>query len=101
MSDNLLPVLLSRIANRDSHQAEVAAGIIDADEELIAVMVHCVFAILLARHDHLPLASRLPGREITPFRGSVAARSQEKVRLATGALQRDVKALVLLFVDQV
>src|SRR5581483_4268117 len=82
-------------------QAEVPPLVVDANQELLAVMLHLVLAALHPWRNRLPLARWRACIQIAPLRCGVAADLQQQVLAASRALHAYVEALVFLLVDQV
>jgi hypothetical protein len=97
---NLCPVLVRRIAYRGRDEAEVAALVVDADIQLVAVVVDVVLALGHTRRDQLPFAGRVVGREDADLARRQAAGLPDDELSAPCAADVDAEALVLLLVQE-
>ena len=67
MRDQLFPVFASGSLYWCSHQPEISSRIVDANEELFAVMIDLVFLVLHPWRNQIPFALRLIGTQVAPF----------------------------------
>ena len=98
MRNQFPPVFAAGAGDGRRHEAEVAALVVGADEELIAVLLDFVLLVLHARRDDFPFAGRLIGGQETRVAGGVAAAVDDEILMAARALNANVKALVGIFV---
>ena len=99
MRDQLFPVLASGSLYWCSHQPEISSRIVDANEELFAVMIDLIFLVLDAWRNQVPFALRLTGTQVAPFRSCVASAFDQQILAAARQLNTNVEALVRIFID--
>src|SRR5690349_6679616 len=95
-----MPVRAAGIRYGRGDEAEVAPGIVHANVERISIVVRVVFDARFARFENLPVGIGLLRRNVTRFRGGVAAREQEDVGVAERLVSLNLEFLIGLFVDE-
>ena len=73
MRNDFQPIFAGRVGDRRFDQTEIAAGVVDAKVEKIAIVIGVVFDVLFARLDDFPIGHRLIGRNVAGIGRGVAS----------------------------
>lgn len=98
--NHLLPGSHLRAGNRRFHQPEILRAQIRADEEMVAVVIHLVFMVALARREDPKFALRIVGLHIAVLGAQRLIRDDHQVLLRLGLEDKAIEGRILFFVDQ-